>query len=84
MRIDIPDSVTTVCEHAFQMCKRLENIEFSYESKIKRIGKKCFYESGLIIIHLFSTPKHIGSKALRKCDQLRAILVESYCFIDIR
>ena len=46
--IDIPDSIEEICYGAFQICRNLEEVNISDNSRLKRLGRYAFSDCGPI------------------------------------
>ena len=69
----IPSFIRIISPHAFELCNKLEKIEFSTDSQLQIIGEEAFSLSGLNSIVI---PKHvtkIGDQAFNECKFLTNI-----------
>lgn len=66
----MPASVEALGDEAFSFCSRLRSVDFTQESRLKQVGSRCFYRSGL---EAFAAPHGllcIGEEAFARCPRL--------------
>lgn len=68
--ITIPASVQTIGESAFEGCSGLEQVIFENNSALRTIGRRAFYESGLINFTVPSSVMEIESYAFANCSAM--------------
>jgi hypothetical protein len=64
-------------EECFSLCKSLSSITFESGSRLSRIDKKAFYETGLIEIILPASVRFLGFECFSYCKSLSSIKFES-------
>lgn len=69
--IFIPSQVKEICDHAFEKCKQLENVEFGKDSNLQIIGSYAFAETNIKIIYIPSSVVEIRESAFDGCKQLK-------------
>ena len=68
--INIPASVTTVFDYAFNNCRSLTTVEFKADSKLETIGSYAFYNTGIKTIEIPASVTKISSSAFYHCKSL--------------
>lgn len=66
--IDIPESVTSIKEHAFEDCSRLMSI--TLPSKLEEIGEYAFRNSGITTINIPASVKKLSPNVFYYCTSL--------------
>lgn len=75
--LEIPNSVTTIREYAFQYCKNIERLKLS--SKLEHLGQEAFSCCSKLSspIELPATLKGIGGKTFESCYSLKSVSIKS-------
>jgi hypothetical protein len=73
VRVTLPLSVELLCEYCFQQGESLTSIPFESESKLSRIEKWAFRDSGITSIHLLSSVEVLREKCLSLCHAVTLI-----------
>ena len=60
--VSIPNSVEELCEKCFYACVSLLRATFGESSSLMLIGKKAFYRSGVVEIHIPDGVEELGEK----------------------
>jgi hypothetical protein len=68
--MDIPSSVEVICESCFRKCGSLQRVTFSGDSKLARLDKDAFRESGLTSMGLPGSIELIGDGCFEGCASL--------------
>ena len=63
----------------FLGCSDLKIVSFQKDSRLERIGRKCFCASGLEEIQIPETVSTIGAGAFKNCTSLTAICMTDNC-----
>ena len=72
--ITLPNTVTTIGDNAFEMCKSLSNYTVVIPNSVTTIGASAFASaSGIVKVYLGSGVTSIGAKAFYKCNSSFAL-----------
>jgi hypothetical protein len=74
---EIANTIEVICEGCFANCKWLTMIKFESDSKLSRIDKKAFFESGLKSLRLPASVQVICKACFSGCRALESISFES-------
>ena len=74
--VNIPNFIEHICSAAFNCCKKLRNVEFSNDSKLKTIELGAFNSSGIESIIIPSSVTYIGSHSFSSCKNLRKVVFQ--------
>lgn len=69
-------------DNVFSCCKRLIEVKFNEDSKLKLIGNEAFAESSLKIIKIPASVEKIGSVAFKKCQNLVTVEFSDDSLLD--
>ena len=76
--ITIPNSVTSIGNHAFYECKDLTSVTFENDSQLTSIGRAAFYHcSSLTSVIIPNSVTSIGNQAFYLCDHLTSVTFEN-------
>jgi len=74
LTLDIPDSITEICNHAFEDCKSL--MEIDIPSKVKKIGGYAFKNChNLERVKFPESLNSIGDSGFRVCKSLKEVIL---------
>jgi predicted DsbA family dithiol-disulfide isomerase len=76
MSIHIPSSVEMICEECFRDCRSLTSVTFEVNSKLSRLERYAFCESGLMSIHIPSSVEVICEGCFSECTSLKSVTFE--------
>ena len=71
--MSITDSVEELCESCFSECKSLSRVTFGESSSLKLIGKRAFYRSGLVEIHIPDGVEELCESCFCDCKSLSRV-----------
>ena len=74
--IEIPASVQTIGEAAFQECTKLATVKFDKESRLKTIAPGSFYRCPITTIDIPASVQTIGEAAFQECTKLATVRFE--------
>jgi hypothetical protein len=72
----IPSSVEMLGEKCFLQCRLLTSVTFESGSRLSRLAKGVFSETGLIEIVIPASVEVIGAKCFAQCRSLSSITFE--------
>ena len=81
--MEIPASVEEIGSEAFYGCERLTKITIVPNSRLTKIGNRCFSNSGLKAFVLPAVLKALGDDAFDKCKSLETVVVDDNCEISL-
>ena len=81
-RVVVPRSVEKIEDSVFEDCTNLKEVVFEEGSKLRTIGDKCFYSTGLEEITLPKMLKRIGEDVFSECSNLKKIYIDDHCDIN--
>lgn len=76
-RAFIPSCIKHIIPNAFELCKNLEKIEFSKNSKLISIGNNAFNQTSIETISIPSHVKYIGKQCFNLCKKLKKVEFEN-------
>jgi hypothetical protein len=68
-----PSSVEVICESYFSSCKALASVTFDVNSRLSRLEKLAFFQSGLQSIHLLGSLELICESCFGHCKSLASV-----------
>jgi hypothetical protein len=77
VEIIIPSSVKVLGEESFHACRSLSSVTLKSKSKLLRIEKEAFSQTGLVEIVLPASVKVSGEKCFSHCRSLSSVTFES-------
>lgn len=86
--IEIPASVQTIGEAAFEACVKLATVKFDKESRLETIDSRSFYSCPITTIDIPASVEIIGAAAFSGCSRLADVkfeegsklsAIEGYC-----
>ena len=75
--IEIPASVQTIGEAAFEACVKLATVKFDKESRLETIDSRSFYSCPITTIDIPASVEIIGAAAFSGCTRLASVKFES-------
>ena len=74
--IEIPASVQTIGEAAFEACVKLATVKFDKESRLETIDSRSFYSCPITTIDIPASVQTIGEAAFQECTKLATVRFE--------
>ena len=74
--VEVPASVAEIGAYAFYACKRLRRVEFARGSRLRRIGRRCFCNTGIERIAIPAGVDEIQEGAFKICAHLEEVVFE--------
>lgn len=71
--VTLPSTLKVLGDKTFYRCKKLKSVTFQNGSKLERIGKRCFAESGLEKITIPNSVTTIYGNAFCECKALKSV-----------
>ena len=71
--MQIPASVQSIGESAFDECKNLKKVTFAEGSQLREIGKNTFLSTSLTEVQIPASVQIIGGYAFHECENLQRV-----------
>jgi hypothetical protein len=80
--IEIPASVQTIGEAAFEACVKLATVKFDKESRLETIDSRSFYSCPITTIDIPASVQTIGEAAFQECTKLATVKFEAGSLLE--